>query len=174
MARESDAVTIPVTALYVLEGFERRDAVLDALEEMPGRVRSSLAGASPATLGALTGAGWSPFQVLCHVRDIGIVYSARFRWIVFDEEPLLPNYNEDAWVAASTDTVADVEAVLAEIEGARAGMMRFLRRAPGEAWARTGRHEVIGEVTLEPYVRHQLAHELGHLEQLVQALEVPS
>lgn len=104
------------------------------------------------------------------MRDAAIVYSGRFRWMVFDESPILPNYDEDNWVAASVDTVDDLDAILAELRASRTDLVRILERIPDAAWRRTGRHEVLGVVTLEPYVRHQLAHEEIHLAQLESAL----
>jgi hypothetical protein len=103
------------------------------------------------------------------MRDASIVYSARFRWIIFDDDPLLPNYNEDNWVESAHDTVEDLPAMLDEIAASRADLIRVLGRLPDDAWSRTGRHEVIGRVTLEPYVRHQLAHERAHLAQIAAA-----
>jgi uncharacterized damage-inducible protein DinB len=161
----------PVTALYQLTPEMPRQEVVKALAAMPGRVAAALRGLSAESPSTPRAAGaWSAFQVLCHMRDAAIVYSGRFRWMVFDESPILPNYDEDNWVAASVDTVDDLDAILAELRASRTDLVRILERIPDAAWRRTGRHEVLGVVTLEPYVRHQLAHEEIHLAQLESAL----
>jgi hypothetical protein len=33
------------------------------------------------------------------MRDIAQVYGARFKWMILDDDPFLPNYDEDRWVA---------------------------------------------------------------------------
>jgi hypothetical protein len=147
-----------------------RSEVVKALAAMPDRVAAALSGLTAHSLTSPPAPGaWSAFQVLCHMRDAAIVYSGRFRWMVFDESPVLPNYDEDNWVAASVDTVDDLDAILAELRASRTDLVRILERVPDAAWLRTGRHEVLGIVTLEPYVRHQFAHEEIHLAQLESA-----
>jgi hypothetical protein len=64
-----------------------------------------------------------------------------------------------------------VPALLEELRASRTGLVRLLERMPTEAWTRPGRHQVLGTVTLEPYVRHELVHEEMHLEQLERALQ---
>lgn len=148
-----------------------RAEVIDALAAMPDRVARALQAVPTEAIGAAPqSGGWSAFQVLCHIRDAALVYSGRFRWMVFDDSPLLPNYDEDNWVAACADTPADIGAILNELRASRTDLVRVLGRIPDAAWSRTGRHEVLGVVILEPYVRHQLAHEEIHLAQLEVAL----
>jgi len=164
-------VPTPVFELYRLDDEPTREAVLDELGAIPLRLREAVSRADASSLMRAPAPGeWPAFQVVCHMRDAALVYAARFRWIVFDEDPFLPNYNEDNWVAASRDTVDDLPAILDELAASRSDMIRVLRRLPDEAWTRTGRHEVIGPVALEPYVRHQLAHDRAHLAQLEAAL----
>jgi hypothetical protein len=94
----------------------------------------------------------------------------RFKWMILGDDPFLPNYDEDRWVAGHPDGVADLYPMLDEIAAYRAETVRLLRALPDHAWSRQGRHEILGQVILEPYVRHQLAHELQHLAQLRETL----
>jgi hypothetical protein len=166
-----DRVAVRFTALYQLDREMSIAEVIDGLAATPKLLREVVSGVDDRALTAATEHGeWSPLKVCCHFRDIALVYSARFRWMVFDDNPLLPNYSEDAWVEAAGETAADLPALLDSIAALRADLARMLRRLPAEAWTRTGRHELIGEVVLEPYVRHQLAHEEQHLAQLKRAL----
>ena len=157
----------PVFKLYELDSDLSRAEVVAELAAVPDRLASATGSASADALTAdAADGGWSAFNIVCHMRDAAIVYSGRFRWMVFDDNPPLANYNEDRWVADARDTVADLPAIVDEIRASRSDLVRVLSRLPEDAWLRTGRHEVIGVVTLEPYVRHQLAHELSHLAQL--------
>ena len=158
-------------SLYELDRPLSRVEVLDGLARTPVKLATLLDSvAAEQLVKRPSGDGWTALQVVGHMRDAAIVYSARFRWMVFDDNPVLPNYDENNWVAAARDEPGDVPAILGEIGASRADLIRVLARLDEAAWSREGRHEVFGTVRLEPYVRHQLAHEEGHLRQLEAAL----
>lgn len=98
------------------------------------------------------------------------VYGMRFKWMVLQDDPFLPNYDEVRWVADSPDAGGDTGAILSEIAAYRGETVRLLRGLTAEGWSRSGRHEVIGHVVLDPYVRHELCHEEAHLVQLKESL----
>jgi hypothetical protein len=157
----------PVFELYRLDGDMSRDQVIDGLAATPSRLREVVGGLDAAALEHRADAGeCSAIEVLRHVRDVVQVYGMRFKWMILDDDPLLPNYDEDNWVAAHPDGASDIDAMLREMEAYRGETVRLLRALPAEGWSRRGRHEVLGSVELEAYVRHELAHELGHIEQL--------
>ena len=161
----------PKPYLYKLERPLTRNELLDQLADVPAGLRELVSEASPMALTRSPGdESWSAFQTLCHMRDAALVYSVRFRWMVFDDDPLLPNYDENNWVAAAKDVPGDVAEIVEEIAASRRDLVRVLTRLPEEAWARAGRHEVAGTIVLEHYVRHQLAHEEQHLRQVRAAL----
>ncbi|MGD9933364.1 MAG: DinB family protein [Dehalococcoidia bacterium] len=165
----------PVFSLYELDRQLTRAELLTELAASPARLQQLVQTVPVTQLGREPVPGeWSAFKTCCHLRDAALVYSARFRWIVFDDDPLLPNYDEDNWVASARDSVDDLPAILEEIAASRRDLVRVLSRLPESSWKRTGRHEVIGRVELEPYVRHQLAHEKMHLAQAQRALALGS
>jgi hypothetical protein len=145
--------------------------MLDALAAMPERLRALVAERAPEALVQRADDGaWSALEVCRHMRDIAQVYGARFKWMILDDDPFLPNYDEDRWVANAPEGPDDIDGLLDEIAAHRAGTMRLLRRLDDAGWRRTGRHEVFGALELEPYVRHEYAHEQQHLEQIARAL----
>jgi hypothetical protein len=156
--------------LYRLERELSHDALIDALAAMPDAYRAVIEGASARALDRRDGDGWSAIDVLKHVRDVVQVYGMRFKWMILDDDPFLPNYDEDRWVAESPDGAAQAGDMLREIAAYRAETVRLLRALDEAGWSRTGRHEAIGPLALEPYVRHELAHEEQHLVQLRAAL----
>lgn len=160
----------PLAALYTLDRDLSRDQLLDTLAAMPGLFRQLLEGQPDQVLTRRTADGWSAIETIRHVRDVTQVYGMRFKWMILEDNPFLPNYDEDRWVAHSPDGPAELPAMLAEVDICRAETVRLLRALPPEGWTRRGRHEVLGVVELEPYVRHQLAHEEQHLQQLAAAL----
>ena len=161
----------PPPQLYTVDDRLSRAGILRELAAMPRLLTDALRGQAPAALLRGPGRGeWPAFGTVKHVRDAALVYGLRFRFIVLDNNPLLPNYDEDNWVAASKDRVEDIASILAEIRASRSGLMRLLRRLDESDWSRTGRHEILGPVVLEAYVRHQVAHERMHLAQVRAAL----
>jgi hypothetical protein len=157
--------------LYVLDRDLSREQLIDELAAIPDRVRDVLASCAAAGLlrQGLDGE-WRPIEVLRHLRDAVQVYGMRFKWMILNDAPLLPNYDEDRWAADSPDGPDDASAIATEIAAYRAETVRLLRALRDEGWSRIGRHEVLGEVILDPYVRHELAHEEMHLAQLERAL----
>jgi hypothetical protein len=157
--------------LYVLDRDLSREQLIDELAAIPERARNVLASRGPDDLLRPTAGGeWRAMEVLRHLRDVVQVYGMRFKWMVLNDGPLLPNYDENRWAADSPDGPDDASAMVSEIAAFRAETVRLLRALADDGWSRIGRHEILGEVTLEPYVRHELAHEEMHLSQLKRAL----
>lgn len=149
-----------------------REELIAELAAMPQRLRSLVAGHDASALARRPGDGWSALDVCKHIRDITQVYGMRFKWMILDDDPFLPNYDEDRWVAGSPDSAAQLDDILREIEAYRGETVRLLRSLGDEGWRRTGRHEVLGSVVLEPYVQHQYAHEEQHLAQVRSVLGI--
>ena len=162
-------MTTPPFELYRLDRDLSRSELIDELSRMPARVREAIAGASPEQLERRDD-GWSAIDTCKHLRDVMQVYGLRFKYMILEDDPFLPNYDEDGWVAKSPDRAADVESLIAEMEGDRDETVRLLRSLPDDGWSRGGRHELLGSVELDPYVRHELAHEEGHVAQIEAAL----
>jgi len=141
------------------------------MAQMPSALRAIVGPADPERLSRVpTDGEWSAFQTLCHLRDATFIYAARFRWIIFDDNPPMPDYDENNWVAASHDTPADIPEILEQVAASRADLVRVLSRLDDRAWRREGRHEVAGGICLEHYARHQVVHEALHLEQIQMVL----
>lgn len=161
----------PVFRLYELDRELSRDELVAALAATPGRLREVVQGRPAGELTRRPDGGWSAIEVVRHMRDVVQVYGMRFKWMILQDDPFLPNYDEDRWVADSPDGPVQLDAMLDELAAYRAETVRLLRALPPDGWSRRGRHEVLGSVELEPYVRHQLAHEEQHLSQLAEAID---
>ncbi len=167
MTEEKEGASAPLFELYRLDGEMTCDEVIAALAAMPARLRAIAGRLDASALARRARDGeWSAIEVCRHVRDVVQVYGMRFKWMILNDDPFLPNYDEDRWVSEHPDGVTEIDAMLREIEAYRGETVRLLRALAPEGWSRRGRHEVLGSVELEAYVRHELAHELGHVEQL--------
>jgi hypothetical protein len=86
----------PNPGLYRFDPSIPRSQVLAELAAMPGRLRRAVTGATAeALLRRRSNDGWCAFETLCHFRDATLAYAARFRWIVFNNDPFLPDYDEN-------------------------------------------------------------------------------
>ncbi|MGE3074292.1 MAG: DinB family protein [Dehalococcoidia bacterium] len=161
----------PNPYLYVLDEPLTRAQVLAELAAMPSRLAEVVDGATAEVMiRRPTPDEWSAFETFQHVRDATLTYAARFRWIVFNDNPPLPDYDENNWVATSRDMPSDIPEILDQVAASRADLIRVLSRLDDAQWMREGRHEIAGGICLEHYARHQVAHERMHLEQIGVAL----
>lgn len=159
------------SSLYQPDRDITRDELIASLAATPDRLRRLLASQPAEALTRKVGPDdWSAIEVARHIRDAVQVYGMRFKWMILQDDPFLPNYDENRWASGSPDGPAELPSMLDEIAAYRNETVRLLRALPAEDWSRRGRHEIDGSIELEPYVRHQLAHEEQHLAQLEDSL----
>lgn len=158
-------------SLYALDRNLTRDELIEALAAIPARLREIVGTQQAEALERKPSVDdWSPMEAVRHIRDAVQVYGMRFKWMILNDDPFMPNYDENRWVSNHPDHADDVSAMLNEVAAYRQETVRLLRTLPAEGWSRRGRHEISGSVELEPYVRHELVHEEQHLAQLEEAL----
>lgn len=103
---------------------------------------------------------WSPLEYACHVRDVHRLFDERVTRMLVEDDPLLPDWDQDA-AAVQGDYISqdpvDVELGLIESAAAVAGRYATLS---DDQWQRPGRR-THGPVTVESQARVHL-HELVH------------
>jgi hypothetical protein len=170
---EQPAPPDPIDAPQAYQAF-----LLDALgSDDPASVQA----ATPAALRQLVGESgthlrtvpapgeWSALQAVAHIADAEVVYSARYRFIVAQDEPPLPGYDQDRWVARLHDA-DDVAALLDQFESLRLANIAMWRRTSPTDRARVGLHEERGPESLELSFRMIAGHDRVHVEQARAAL----
>jgi uncharacterized damage-inducible protein DinB len=81
---------------------------------------------------------WSTQDVVCHLSDFEPIYAYRMKRILSEDRPVLVSLDQNRLAAALAYRDRDVEEELALVEQTRRQMARILRKAPADAWARTG------------------------------------
>ncbi|HSF22880.1 MAG TPA: DinB family protein [Blastocatellia bacterium] len=111
---------------------------------------------------------WSIKEIMCHLRDMEReAYLARYRKILSEQNPVLPNVDQDRLAIERDYLNQDVKAALAEFKALRAETIQTLNDAPVEAWSRSGVHETDGPMTIEQLVLRQIkGNDLNHLVQM--------
>jgi DinB superfamily len=111
---------------------------------------------------------WSMKEIVCHLRDMErLAYLARYRRMLAEEDPLMPNVDQDR-LARDYDYInQNWRAALGEFKRLRWDTVQTLQAAPIEAWSRGGRHESDGPMTVEQLVLRQIkGNDLNHLVQM--------
>jgi hypothetical protein len=138
-------------------------------EAVAGMIRSNAA-AWPA---ALTGPAdarrrpapgtWSALEYGCHVRDVLRLYDERLQLMLTEDDPLYPNWDQDATAVAGRYREQDPAVVAAELaEAAEVIAVRFEGVTAGQ-WQRTGRRSDGAHFTVETFARYFIHDPVHHL-----------
>lgn len=140
----------------------------------PGAWRTMIDLAGPRLHDAPSEGEWSVFGCLAHTVDAEIVMSARYRWVVAQDEPRLLGYDQDLWVRrlhALTGTGAEsAEDLLAVFDALRRANLALWRRSSDETRARVGLHGERGPESYDLSFRMLAGHDRFHLRQAREAL----
>jgi hypothetical protein len=114
---------------------------------------------------------WSVLQVAGHMLDAELVASARYRWILAQDEPRLVGYDQDLWVERLRHDDSDPDDLLGLFEGLRRANLDLWARSSEAERARVGIHEERGPESLELTFRLIAGHDRNHLAQARRALD---
>jgi hypothetical protein len=111
---------------------------------------------------------WSIKEIMCHLRDMErLAYLERYRRMLSEENPQLPNVDQDRIARESDYINQDAAVALNEFLRLRHETIQTLSGAPPEAWGRGGVHETDGPMTVEQLVVRQIkGNDLNHLVQM--------
>lgn len=144
-----------------------RDALIERYGDGPKRLRAALATVPPAALQWRPQAGaWSAHEIVCHCADSESHASLRIRTLLVEPQPVIVGYDQERWAATLDYHAHPLAEALAVVEAVRASTTALLRRLPGEAWGREGRHTESGRYTAEDWLRIYAAHLHDHAEQI--------
>lgn len=146
--------------------------LIAALEEVSAEVERLTGQAQTSAAEIPARDSWSASEVVGHLCDAARYWGARMRRIVYEENPTLELFDENAMVRLAAhrfwplDTLAREQRLLAD------ATVAFLRGLTPADWERTGVHETRGLLTLREAVATEAEHEQGHVRQLAEALGV--
>jgi uncharacterized damage-inducible protein DinB len=131
----------------------------------PAQLRQAIAGMTPAQIDAAPIPGkWSTRQIICHISDFEPVYADRMKRVIAEDNPTLPNGDENLFAARLAYDERDIEEELQLIEAVRRHVARILRAQPAEAYQRAGVHTQDGSITLEKLVSRITNHIPHHAQ----------
>lgn len=111
---------------------------------------------------------WSIKDIVGHLCDHAHHFHTRLFRMIKQEEPRLPAWNEtEAWKERSTQS-ASLADLLREFAAQRYETTEMMADLVHWNWARTGRHEELGRISIRQLVDRAIAHDEAHLQQIRQ------
>jgi len=148
---------------------EERKRNLDTLAATPGRLKDALRGVSKKlALWRPAPGKWSILEIVCHLRDMEReAYLARYRRILAEDEPLLPDIDGDTLAIERDYRAQGLAAALKDWRAARKETLKLLKGVKGTSWERCGTHETAGRLSMEDFLRRQaVGNDEAHLGQI--------
>ena len=143
-------------------------SALHVLEQTPGVLRSLLGAATEEDWNWQPAPDrWSIAMVLAHLHDVeGSGFRSRFYAMLENDKPFLPSYDQLALFrnGASFNGLGE----LAAFERERKITLDWLKKLPAVAARRTGRHQQLGEISVEELLNEFAFHDLGHTRQVAE------
>lgn len=104
---------------------------------------------------------WSPLEYAAHVRDVFRLYDHRLELMQRDDNPLYPNWDQDAAAVAERYNEQDPATVSAELTEAAASLAGALGRVTD--WSRPGRRSDGVQFTIESFATYFIHDPIHHL-----------
>jgi DinB family protein len=151
----------------------RFDEGLPVLERTPAVLRAALQDLPAAWTDATEGAGtWSPFDVVGH-----LIHGDRTNWVSRvehilshgDAVPFPPFDREGMFAASRGRSLRDLLETFDRVRAESLERLGGLRLTDADL-GRLGRHPEFGVVTLGQHLATWVAHDLGHLSQVVRVM----
>ena len=118
---------------------------------------------------------WSTLEVVCHIADFDIVGADRIKRVIAQNQPTLPDGDEQAFAAALRYHDRELEEELQIIGAIRASTTRILRTLKDDDFARIGTHTAAGPLTLQQFVERMakhIGHHIGFIQEKRKALGI--
>jgi hypothetical protein len=106
---------------------------------------------------------WSTLEYACHVRDVYERYDARFVLMLTEDDPLFPNWDQDATAIEDRYDEQDPTAVVTALATGAEHLASRLESLTAEEWERPGRRSDGASFTVDTISRY-LVHDPIHHE----------
>jgi len=115
---------------------------------------------------------WSIRDILAHlVDDEMYVMRTRLERMIKEDRPSLAPHDEKEWYASRNTTRDGVSELLSDFELQRAASLGIITMLREVDWAREGYQPEYGLFTAQEWLKHWVAHDSTHLQQIESTLE---
>lgn len=152
--------------------FDTRAELLEVFRATPVILRRLLHDVDAASTADRPGDDdWSIVEVVAHLADADETVIERVGLMVAQDRPRLASYDEAARAEERGYRQMPITGALAHFAAMRARLIGQLDALEPDAWARTGLHDEVGEISVEALVAHMAAHDSIHLAQIARLLD---
>ena len=106
---------------------------------------------------------WSPLEYACHVRDVLRLYDERLQLMLEQDDPLYPNWDQDATAVEDRYDQQDPTAVAGEVVQAAEQVATAFDGLADEQWNRRGRRSDGASFTVESFSRYFVHDPIHHV-----------
>ena len=106
---------------------------------------------------------WSIQQIVLHLMDDELIWSARMKSIIAEDNPQILNFDESKFASRLFYDQQDADAAARILDLNRRQLAPVLGKLPDSAFARTGRHNDLGIITLGQSVKWTNEHLDHHI-----------
>lgn len=106
---------------------------------------------------------WSPLEYACHVRDVFRLFATRLDLMLTQDDPLYPNWDQDATAVEERYGEQDPGKVADELVEAGEHIAVAFENVRGEQWARPGRRGDGASFTVDTFARYFVHDAIHHL-----------
>ncbi len=106
---------------------------------------------------------WSPLEYACHVRDVYKLYHYRLELMLGEDNPLYPNWDQDATAVEDRYHEQDPSTVWIQLRDAASSLADAFDGVRGDQWFRPGRRSDGARFTVTSFSRYFLHDPVHHL-----------
>jgi hypothetical protein len=106
---------------------------------------------------------WAPLEYASHVRDVCTLYDERLTLMLREDDPLYPNWDQDATAVEQRYGEQDPAVVAVELRQAAAALAAAFDGVRGEQWRRSGRRSDGARFDIAGFSRYLLHDPVHHL-----------
>ncbi len=106
---------------------------------------------------------WSALEYACHVRDVCRLFDERLDLMLRHDDPLYPNWDQDATAVEDGYNGQDPATVASELRAAALRLADAFDQVKGEQWQRRGRRSDGAEFTVDTFSRYLVHDPVHHL-----------
>lgn len=137
------------------------------LESTVDKIRELTAGLTPEEISTPPAPGkWSIHQIVAHLADCELVNKVRVRFILFENNPPLPAWDQDQWMNGWMRENETYAQSLERFRVLRESTLRLFRATPQHDLRRTGVHPERGVQMAGDFIILNAGHDVNHLSQI--------
>ncbi len=106
---------------------------------------------------------WSPLEYACHVRDVFRIYDTRLALMLTEDDPLYPNWDQDAAAIEERYNFQDPVAVALDLDATAHRLAHRFEQVAGDQWERPGTRSDGAHFTVESFARYMIHDPIHHL-----------